>query len=135
MIPLTGAGVACNIGNLTNTSAVDLFGATNFLSLTKVEDDLDKMMLLTNYLLYRYPNNHPLDQNLHGCPNKHRYGWKFFKYNRTADTWRPEAVQKAEKLRKDDERDTSYSAQNAKMKKEKEEKEKEEKKMRQKHVR
>ena len=70
MIPFTGTSVACNIGNLTDTSAANLFGATNFLSLTKVEDDLDKIMSLTNCLLCRYPNDHPLDHNSHGCPNK-----------------------------------------------------------------
>ena len=55
MIPFTGTSVACNIGNLTDTSAANLFGATNFLSLTKVEDDLDKMMSLTNCLLSVVP--------------------------------------------------------------------------------
>ena len=75
-------------------------------------------MLSTNCPLCRYPKDSDFDHNLHGCPNKKLFGWTEVKYDRTKDTRRPEEVRKAEKLRKENERDVDYSARRKNQEKE-----------------
>ena len=123
MLPLTGAGLARAAGSSTTSStATDLLGATNSVSRDKnyklTDTDLNEIMSSTNCPLCRYAKDSNFDHNLQGCPNKKRFGWKEVKYDRTTDTRRPEDVRKAEKLKRENDRDGDYSAKKRNQEKE-----------------